>query len=128
MTHAVEVANLSKTFGSNKALKSVSVQIAQGEMVALIGASGSGKSTLLRHIAGLVESDRDAGSSIKVLGRTMQAGGKINADARNIRSLVGVVFQQFNLIGRLKVLTNVLIGNLGNNAKRWKGMSLAVFC
>jgi phosphonate transport system ATP-binding protein len=60
MTHAVEVANLSKTFGSNKALKSVSLcSVAQGEMVALIGASGSGKSTLLRHIAGLVESDRD---------------------------------------------------------------------
>jgi phosphonate transport system ATP-binding protein len=125
MTHAVEVANLSKTFGSNKALKSVSVCVEQGEMVALIGASGSGKSTLLRHIAGLVESDRDNNASIKVLGRTMQASGKINADARSIRSLVGVVFQQFNLIGRLKVLTNVLTGNLGS-MPRWKG-NLSLF-
>ena len=55
----------------------------------------------------------------------MQSGGRITKDARNIRSTVGVVFQQFNLVGRLKVLTNVLIGNLGNMPS-WKG-SLGLF-
>ncbi len=120
MVNAVEVSKLSKTFGKNKALKGVSVCVEQGEMVALIGASGSGKSTLLRHIAGLVEADRDGENEIKVLGQTMQSGGRINPEARRIRSAVGVVFQQFNLVGRLKVLTNVLTGNLGS-MPRWKG-------
>lgn len=125
MAHAVEVHNLSKTFGKNKALKNVSVTVEQGEMVALIGASGSGKSTLLRHIAGLVEADRGESSAIKVMGRTIQSGGRINPEARSIRSTIGVVFQQFNLVGRLKVLTNVLTGNLGN-MPRWKG-NLSLF-
>ncbi len=120
MVKAVEVQNLSKTFGKNKALKGVSVAVGQGEMVALIGASGSGKSTLLRHIAGLVEADREGSNEIRVLGQTMQSGGRINPEARRIRSTVGVVFQQFNLVGRLKVLTNVLTGNLGS-MPRWKG-------
>lgn len=120
MVNAVEVSNLSKTFGKNKALKGVSVCVEQGEMVALIGASGSGKSTLLRHIAGLVEADRDGDNEIKVLGQAIQSGGRINPEARRIRSAVGVVFQQFNLVGRLKVLTNVLTGNLGS-MPRWKG-------
>lgn len=120
MVNAVEVRNLSKTFGKNKALKGVSVSVEPGEIVALIGASGSGKSTLLRHIAGLVEADRDGRNEITVLGQTMQSGGRITPDARRIRSTVGVVFQQFNLVGRLKVLTNVLTGNLGS-MPRWKG-------
>lgn len=114
MASAVSVEKLSKTFGGTKALDDVSITVESGEMVALIGASGSGKSTLLRHIAGLVEADKTGNSNISILGRTMQANGRITPDAREIRSSVGVVFQQFNLVGRLKVLTNVLIGNLGN--------------
>lgn len=121
MPKAVSVKELSKTFGNtNRALNKVSINVEEGEMVALIGASGSGKSTLLRHIAGLVEADRDATSEISIFGDTMQSAGKINSNARKLRSSVGVVFQQFNLIGRLKVLTNVLIGNLGVMPK-WKG-------
>lgn len=89
-------------------------------MVALIGASGSGKSTLLRHIAGLVEADRDSQSKVAIFGQPIQSNGKIAANARKLRSSVGVVFQQFNLVGRLRVLTNVLMGNLGT-MPYWKG-------
>ncbi len=126
MAQAVCVKNLSKTFGAtNKALKKVSIDVDEGEMVALIGASGSGKSTLLRHIAGLVEGDRTQESEIRIFGDAMQTKGQIHTNARKLRSKVGVVFQQFNLVGRLKVLTNVLMGNLGT-MPRWKG-SLGLF-
>ncbi|MBL1241960.1 MAG: phosphonate ABC transporter ATP-binding protein [OCS116 cluster bacterium] len=114
MSDAIIVEQLSKTFGSDgKALDDVSIHIATGEMVALIGASGSGKSTLLRHIAGFVEADRNSLSKISIFDRIMQSRGRIARDARSIRVDVGVIFQQFNLVNRLKVLTNVLIGNLG---------------
>lgn len=123
---AIEVSCLTKTFpGRKKALDDVGLSVAPGEMVALIGASGSGKSTLLRHIAGLVEADGRKGCEISVLGRAMQRDGRIARDARTIRSAIGMVFQQFNLVGRLSVLTNVLTGHLGR-MPRWRG-ALALF-
>jgi phosphonate transport system ATP-binding protein len=78
-------------------------------MVALLGASGSGKSTLLRHLPGFVTSNS---GEIDVLGQTVQAGGKLLPNFRQVRSRVGFVFQQFNLVNRLPVITNVLIGQL----------------
>ncbi len=118
---AIRVKNLSKTFRrGKKALDGVDLDIQPGEMVALIGASGSGKSTLIRHIAGLIEGDRGDGvCCIDVLGRPMQNGGRISRGANGVRTQVGVIFQQFNLVDRLSVLTNVLIGRLGQ-MERWR--------
>jgi phosphonate transport system ATP-binding protein len=114
---AITVSNLSKTFGRTRALNKVNLTVERGEMVALIGASGSGKSTLIRHIAGLEIAD-SAGGRIEVLGDLCQNGGRLNGRLK--RGRVAVIFQQFNLVGRLSVLTNVLIGHLGRTP-RWRG-------
>jgi phosphonate transport system ATP-binding protein len=89
-------------------------------MVALIGASGSGKSTLLRHIAGLIPADshRDR-CKIAVRGQRVQEGGRIDPEIRSQRAEIGFIFQRFNLVDRLSVLTNVLCGVLGR-APRWR--------
>jgi phosphonate transport system ATP-binding protein len=127
----LEVRRVSKAFDRrNVILKNVSFVLARGEMVALIGASGSGKSTLIRAIAGLVPIDKadrrhgvSAGASdgpseigpseITVFGRPMQRDGRISGSAKELRARIGVIFQQFNLVPRLSVLTNVCLGLLG---------------
>lgn len=108
---AVSVDSLSKTYGKTKALNAVSLSVCTGEMTALIGPSGSGKSTLLRHICGLVRSDRGSGN-VFVHGRLVQRAGKISHGVQSIRRDIGFVFQQFNLVDRLPLITNVLIGLL----------------
>ena len=110
---SIEIENLSRSFGKRKVLDSLNITIGRGEMVALLGSSGAGKSTLLRQIAGLAASDTGSGG-IRVSGRTVQGGGRVSRDIRQQRAGIGFIFQQFNLVDRMSLLMNVLVGHLAN--------------
>jgi phosphonate transport system ATP-binding protein len=125
---AIEVIGVAKSFNPGiHVLKDINVTVAAGEMVALIGASGSGKSTLIRAIAGLINIDRPdrsqdkaGGGRIAILSQPMQEEGRITGSAARLRAHIGVIFQQFNLVPRLSVLTNVCLGLLGQ-IPGWRG-------
>ncbi len=107
MACLLKVQNLHKTYpGGVHALKGVGLEVQEGEFLVVIGLSGSGKSTLLRCINRL----HDCSGQIQFDGReiTSLAGGEL----RRLRSQMGMVFQQFNLIPRKTVLANVLTGVL----------------
>ena len=108
----IDIRGASKSFGAHRALDQVSVRLEPGEMVALIGPSGSGKSTLLRAISGFVALDPGAGV-VEAFGRTVQANGRISDQVREIRGQIGMIFQQFNLVGRLTLFSNTALGMLG---------------
>src|SRR5215831_15332267 len=113
----VQARRISKSFGGTRVLNGISLDIRRGEMVGLIGASGAGKSTLIRAIAGLVPLDRPTGqadeSEILLFSQAIQRRGRIARQVNALRTRVGVVFQQFNLVPRLSVLMNVCLGQLG---------------
>ncbi|EDP63710.1 probable phosphonate ABC transporter, ATP-binding protein [alpha proteobacterium BAL199] len=103
----LEITNLEKRFGAVAAVDRVSLTIPDGQMVGVIGRSGAGKSTLLRLINRLAEPTSGqilyAGEDVSVLrGRPLMAW----------RAHCAMIFQQFNLVNRLDVMTNVLLGRL----------------
>ncbi|MDR1890245.1 MAG: phosphonate ABC transporter ATP-binding protein [Zoogloeaceae bacterium] len=122
-TNVISISELNKSFGSKQVLFDLSLNVERGEMVALIGSSGSGKSTLLRHLSGLTHGDACARrkSQVHVLGNSIQCSGRLNRNVRQYRSRIGYIFQQFNLVGRMSVMNNVLIGSLGR-IPRWRGV------
>ncbi len=105
----LRVEHLSKVYPNGTvALQDVSFQVQDGEFLAVIGLSGSGKSTLLRCINRLIEP-----TSGKIFWNEVDITGASAAEMRKIRRNIGFVFQQFNLVKRASVLTNVLSGRLG---------------
>jgi phosphonate transport system ATP-binding protein len=126
MEAAVHVQKLNKHFANGKhALKDIDLTVQKGEMVALIGASGSGKSTLMRHLAGLIAADTKSKSLIEIDGKQVQSNGRVHRDIRRVRANVGFVFQQFNLVDRLPVIVNVMVGLL--HQMPWWRSGLRIF-
>lgn len=105
----LKVENLTKVYpNGTQALKNVSFEVADGEFLAVIGLSGSGKSTLLRCINRLIEP-----TSGKIFWDDIDVTAAKGAEIRKIRRQIGMVFQQFNLVKRSTVFTNVMSGRLG---------------
>ena len=111
------VDNLTCRFGAKAAVDHASFEIASGAFVGVIGRSGAGKSTLLRMINRLAE---------PTSGRIQYDGVDITAlrgrDLRQWRARSAMIFQQFNLVGRLDVLTNVLMGRL-SEMPQWRSLT-----
>jgi len=120
MTPILNLQSVTKSFGQRRALDGVSLSVGKGEMVALIGPSGSGKSTLLRSVTGLVCVDEGPGR-VEAFGQVVQANGRLSDKVRDLRARIGFIFQQFNLVGRLDLFSNVMVGVLGR-LDHWRGL------
>ncbi|MCL2655880.1 MAG: phosphonate ABC transporter ATP-binding protein [Betaproteobacteria bacterium] len=115
---SISINGVEKRFDNGfHALKGVSTEIAPGSFTVILGPSGAGKSTLLRLINGLETPTR---GSLAVAGKPID-----HANLRAIRGEVGMVFQHFNLVDRLSVVTNVLVGRL--KTRSWLGSILYLF-
>lgn len=106
----LKVKNLHKIYkNGTHALKGVDLEVEEGEFLVIIGLSGSGKSTLLRCINRLIE---PTSGKIEFLGKDItHIRGE---ELRKVKTQIGMVFQQFNLIKRRSVVTNVITGRLGS--------------
>ncbi len=103
------IENLTKVYDNGfKALDRINLEIPDGQFVAIIGLSGSGKSTLLRCINRLIEPTEG-----RILWNGIDVTAANDEEMRLIRRQIGMIFQQFNLVKRSKVITNVLSGRLG---------------
>lgn len=109
--------DISKSFGARRAIASASLDLARGELVAVLGASGSGKTTLFRCLTRLTEPDS---GSVQIEG--LELVGLKGRALAGARSKIGVVFQQFNLVRRLSALDNVLAGQLAETPL-WRVMA-----
>ncbi len=111
----LSVENLTKTYDNKVlALDNVSFQVPDKQFLVVIGLSGSGKSTLLRCINRLVQP-----TSGRVVWNGVDVTAASQEDLRQIRRRIGMIFQQFNLVTRSSVLTNVLSGRLGYVNPAW---------
>jgi phosphonate transport system ATP-binding protein len=117
---AVSVHGVSKVYGTTRALDRVSLTVPAGQFVAVIGRSGAGKTTLLRCLS------RAATPSEGVI-RVAEddIGGLRGRALRQYRARVGMIYQQFNLVRRLTVMDNVLIGRLPHTGGVWRWAALA---
>jgi len=105
----LEIRNLVKSYdGRVNAVDDVSFSVEKGDFIILLGLSGSGKSTLLRCVNRLIE---PSGGDVIFEGESIRK--LCDSDLRRYRRKIGMVFQQFNLVKNLSVLTNVLTGRLG---------------
>ncbi|MBY5377216.1 phosphonate ABC transporter ATP-binding protein [Rhizobium johnstonii] len=106
-----ELKNVTRRFGKKLAVDSVTLAIPQGQMVGIIGRSGAGKSTLLRMINRLQE---PSSGSVHFAG--VEVSGLRGQALRNWQRDCAMIFQQFNLVPRLDVLTNVMLGRLNHRS------------
>ncbi|MCK4473550.1 MAG: phosphonate ABC transporter ATP-binding protein [Anaerolineae bacterium] len=105
----LEVKNLTKVYDDGTvALRDLSFEVQDGEFLIIIGLSGSGKSTLLRCINRLIDPTEG-----QILWDGVDITAAEPAELREIRRQIGMIFQQFNLVKRSNVITNVLAGRLG---------------
>ena len=107
MTHAIDVCNLHKAFGDLEVLQGIDFTVETGEVVCVLGPSGSGKSTLLRCLNRLEEPN---GGQILIDGEDITDP---DADVDQLRTNIGMVFQQFNLFPHLTVLKNLTVAQTG---------------
>jgi phosphonate transport system ATP-binding protein len=113
----LRVENLTKVYPNGTvALKDVSFEVRDGEFLVVIGLSGSGKSTLLRCINRLIEP-----TSGKIYWNDIDITSVSGSELRRVRRQIGMIFQQFNLVKRSSVMTNVLTGRLGYT-NPWRAM------
>jgi phosphonate transport system ATP-binding protein len=105
----LKIANVSRRFGQKLAVDNVDLEVPEGQMVGVIGRSGAGKSTLLRMINRLTDATDGA-----IFFGDRNVSALSGAELRAWRNQCAMIFQQFNLVPRIDVLTNVLLGRLNS--------------